>query len=254
MPEGGAGLTVDVLFASVDEPCAEVNLARVKRRLPPGSRLVEIRNTKGFANVLLAAEAALRADHFFLVDADAHVLDSFQFVIPPEAARRTCCIYRAVNPINDLVYGHGGIKVYDRKAIFSWLHPGSTRSLERDDLDILDVLDFPSGGSRLFLRQAANVHQFATSPGMAWRGAFREAAKLCYLARLEAFAAQRRQIDAWIRGWLFRGATREHGLASMRGAAAGHRFGMSATRDEILLVNDYGFLGAQCARSSAPRD
>jgi len=239
---------VEVLFASVDEPNAKANLDRIRQRVPAGSRIVEITNVKGFANVLIAAESSLSAKHFFLVDADAHVLDAFRFVMPEESKHYTCCIYRALNPINDLAYGHGGIKVYDRHAIFSFLHDVEQPGVLSDSLEALNLLDFPCGGSRCFLEQTANIHQFNSSFPMTWRSAFRESAKLRYLTRLQAFGSRRSEIDSWRHGWLSRGATRQYGLAALQGAAAGDHFGGHANSNEILLVNDYNFLAEQFAK------
>jgi hypothetical protein len=233
---------IDVVFAMMDEPQAAANLARLSSLLPNNANLIVIRNTRGFAPVLLAAQQAMQSDCFFLVDADAHILDSFQFVPPAELSSYTCCIYRAVNPVNGLSYGHGGVKAYRRKALFETIGSGVKSyagGLER----LLDILDFPSGGSRHFLAAQANIHEFNTSPLHAWRSAFREVAKLRYISRQTASRSTVVRFEEWIYAWKNKGEDQRFGEDTIQGARHGDCFGGVADEEAILLINDYSFLG-----------
>lgn len=74
-------------------------------------------------------------------------------------------VWRAKNPINDLVYGYGGIKLFPRLLTknMDTTKPDMTTSISKHFIAINEV---------------ANTTRFNTSPFETWKGAFRECAKL----------------------------------------------------------------------------
>jgi hypothetical protein len=60
---------------------------------------------------------------FYVVDGDAWLADGWTFDYQPTIWNRNCAyIWTSRNPINDLEYGYGGVKLFPRqKLLDSWL-------------------------------------------------------------------------------------------------------------------------------------
>jgi len=105
------------------------------------------------------------ADKFYVVDADCWIVDGFKFDGDIELTPRSVAVYRAKNPVNGLVYGHGGIKLFSKDCF-------SAERLDRPDMTTT------LADSYIKLNVLASEHRFNYSPYATWRTAFREAAKL----------------------------------------------------------------------------
>jgi hypothetical protein len=157
---------LDVVFISYDEPDAEANWARVLEKAPHAKRVDKVKGI--FAAHCCAAELAT-TDMFYVVDGDAWLVDDWTFDFQPTVWNRHCAyVWCSRNPVNDLVYGYGGVKLFPRqKLIDAWLWQGLDMTTEvMKDITIMPKI--------------SNETRFNTDEFSTWRSAFRECVKLCY--------------------------------------------------------------------------
>lgn len=96
----------DIVFISYNEPNAESNWRRLKQRFPMTKR---VHGVKGIHNAHIIAAKKCFTEMIWVVDGDAEVLDSFEFV--HEVDKRgleTVHVWRSLNPVNYLEYGKIG--------------------------------------------------------------------------------------------------------------------------------------------------
>ena len=101
----------DIVFISYNELNADNNFAQLKNRFPLAKR---VHGIKGIHNAHVAAAKKSMTKMFWVVDGDAVILDSFNFVYDnayKEIDTDTVYVYRSRNPINNLSYGYGGVKL-----------------------------------------------------------------------------------------------------------------------------------------------
>ena len=187
---------------------------------------------KGIFEAHKKAADIATSDMFYVVDGDAYLTDSWQFDFNPNIFDRDCVhVYKAKNPINDLIYGYGGVKLFPRRLL-----------LEADTWGI-DMTT--SVASKLkVVNKISNVTAFNTDPASTWRSAFRECAKLA------AGTIDNQNIietDRRLKVWLTRGKDRPFGDYALAGAAAGYKYGDSNKLNTELLkkINDRTWLDAQ---------
>jgi hypothetical protein len=108
-------LEPDILFISYRESNADENWAALKERFPGAKR---VHGVRGIAEAHRRAAELSSTEHFFVVDGDNRILPSFDFS-PPQGGLRTDTLYvwRCLNPINDLCYGFGAVKLYNKGLI-----------------------------------------------------------------------------------------------------------------------------------------
>jgi hypothetical protein len=157
---------LDVVFISYREQNAEENWIRVLERAPHAKRVDGVKGI--FAAHCRAAEMAT-SDMFYVVDGDAWLVDRWTFDYQPSIWNRDCAyVWTSLNPINELKYGYGGVKLFPRqKLLDAWLWQGLDMTTE-----VMKNITVMSGISN---ETRFNTDEFAT-----WRSAFRECVKLCY--------------------------------------------------------------------------
>jgi radical SAM protein with 4Fe4S-binding SPASM domain len=156
---------LDVVFISYDEPNAEENWQRVLEKAPHAKRVDGV--TGIFEAHKVAAKLA-KTDMFYVVDGDAYLVDEWQFDYQPEIFDRDCAyVWHSKNPINDLEYGYGGVKLFPRRA-FNKIKVWKTLDLLTTIVPKLKVID-----------KVSNITAFNTDEFATWRSAFRETIKLC---------------------------------------------------------------------------
>ena len=57
---------------------------------------------------------------FWIIDGDAELKDDFNFDYVTTQTD-TVHVWRSENPVNDLVYGYGGIKLFPHKWLETWI-------------------------------------------------------------------------------------------------------------------------------------
>lgn len=216
----------DIVFISYQEPSADANYAALKTRFPMIKR---VHGVKGIHQAHIAAAKKCFTKMFWIVDADAIVMDNFNFdYIVPNHQLDHVHVWRSQNPVNDLVYGYGGVKLLPRKLTI--------------DMDLTNP-DMTTSISDKFIavEQVANITAFNTDAFSAWRSAFRECAKLSS----KAIARQNdEETETRLNIWCTKGSERQYGDYAIAGANAGRKFGIS-NRNDISLINNFEWLQQQ---------
>ena len=216
----------DIVFISFGETYAEDNWNLLKSRFPTAKRIA---NVKGIHQAHIKAAKKCFTKMFWVVDADAQLVDDFSFDYEVDDYNlETVHVWRSINPVNDLVYGYGGVKLLPRKL---------TLNMDTSKPDMTTSIS----NKFCAVEQIANITAFNTDEFSTWRSAFRECAKL-------ASKAIQGQIDeeteARLETWTTVGHDRPFGEYAIRGARAGREFGLSRSND-IQLINDYDWLREQ---------
>jgi hypothetical protein len=157
---------LDVVFISYHEFNAEENWQRVLEKAPYAKR---VNGVTGIFEAHKAAAERATTDMFYVVDGDAYLVDDFDFEFQPGLYDRNCTyIWRAKNPINGLVYGYGGVKLFPTTVM--------QNATTWKTLDLSTTI-----GTKLkIIDTVSNITAFDTDELAVWRSAFRECAKLCY--------------------------------------------------------------------------
>ncbi len=211
----------DIIFLSYDEANADKNWEALKARFPRAKRL---HGVKGIFDAHRQAAKLASSGMFYVVDADAEIVPDFKFNYSPSAyIQGTVHVWHSRNPVNDLEYGYGGVKLFPTHLLLNY--EGSP-------------LDFTTNVSKHFkvMKTVSNVTHFNTDPFSAWRAGFRECTKLS--CKDDAESAER------LEAWCTLGADREFGDFVIAGANEGKSYG-TAHKDqpELLgLINDFTWL------------
>lgn len=214
----------DIVFISYQEPNAEINYKNLCQRFPYARR---VHGVKGIHNAHIQAAKIVLTEMFYVVDGDAEVLDSFNFDYKPKD-KDYVYVWRSRNPINDLEYGYGGIKLLPRlKTInMDMSKPDMTTSISDKFKPIFEV---------------SNITAFNTDPFSTWRSAFRECVKL-------SSKVIDRQInvetDNRLYTWCTVGKDKPFGEYAIRGAKEGTAYGSENKGNINLLkkINDFDWL------------
>lgn len=213
----------DIVFISYQEPNADENFAALKERFPTAKR---VHGVKGIHQAHIAGAKLCFTKMFWIVDGDAQILDDFDFSYKVDKWDLDVVhVWRCKNPINDLIYGYGGIKLFPRQATI--------------DMD-LSKPDMTTSISNKFkaVQELANITAFNTGEFETWKSAFRECAKLSskIIDRQKNDETEQR-----LETWCTVGEDRPYGSYALAGARAGREFGISNC-DDIKLINDFNWL------------
>ena len=219
----------DIVFISYQEPSADENYAALKARFPMAKR---VHGVKGIHQAHIKAAKKCFTKMFWIVDADAIIMDDFNFdYVVPEYQLDHVYVWRSQNPVNDLVYGYGGIKLFPRKLTI--------------DMDTTNA-DMTTSISKYFtaMPEVANITAFNTDAFSTWRSAFRECAKLSS----KAIARQNdEETETRLNIWCTKGSERRCGDFAIAGANAGREFGISNMVD-LNLINNFEWLHEQFSK------
>jgi hypothetical protein len=216
----------DIVFISYDEYGADINYRNLLSRFPGAMR---IQGVKGIFNAHVAAAQLASTELFYVVDADAEILPTFEFNYYPNGYDSNAVhVWHSKNPINDLVYGYGGVKLFPRQNLLDYSG---------------DAIDFTTSVSKHFkvMPEISNITKFNTDPFSAWRSGFRECTKLA-----SKLIPNQDNSDSEYRlnVWCTVGADREFGEFAIMGANEGRAFGIAHKDqpDVLGLINDYKWL------------
>jgi hypothetical protein len=215
----------EVFFVSNGEINADENWDRLLDIVPDAIRIDGVDGIHQ-AHHTCAKEAF--EDRFFVVDADNWIVDGFEFALPDEVDPDAVYVWRAKNPVNDLVYGHGAIKSFPRSRLLS-INPHS-----------VDMTTSVSLNYRI-VHVLASEHRFNVSPYDSWRTAFRECVKL------SSRIIDRQNEDETVKRlqtWCSVGEDRPFGLDCITGAVMGSMYG-ETNKDNVNAlkkINDFNFL------------
>lgn len=216
----------DIVFISYKELNADENWEVLKSRFPTAKR---IHGVKGIHQAHIAAAKKCFTKMFWIVDADAIIMDDFDFSYEvPEHQLDHVHVWRSQNPINDLVYGYGGLKLFPRKLTINM-------DISKPDMTTSITNKFKP------IHEISNITAFNTGPFETWKSAFRECAKL------SSKVIDRQKDDetnARLETWTTVGHDRPFGEYAIQGATAGMQFGQSKDVD-LRLINDFEWLQEQ---------
>ena len=213
----------DIAFISYNEVEADNNWQQLKQKFPYAKRT---HGVKGIHQAHIEAAKKACTKMFYIVDADAVILNDFDFsYVPPKHELDHVHVWRSQNPINDLVYGYGGVKLFPRTQTVNMdtSKPDMTTSIT-DKFKLMPEISN---------KTAFNVDEFST-----WRSAFRECAKL---ASKTIDRQNEEETNARLKTWTTVGHDRPFGKFALAGAAAGMQFGLSNGTD-LRLINDFNWL------------
>ena len=156
----------DIVFISYNETDAYDHWSLLKHRNPIARR---VHGVKGIAEAHKAAARKANTEYFWVVDGDNVVSSSFDFSFkwdPEDTVRDRVLVYAAINSVNGLAYGNGGIKLLPRKPVLEYDQEG--------------YLDFTMSLSNHFHESelVASMTVIDSTPFEAWRAGFREVTKL----------------------------------------------------------------------------
>lgn len=215
----------DIIFISYNEPNADVNFENLKSRFPYAQR---VNGIKGIHQAHIAAARKAFTKMFWVVDADAEILDTFNFdYVVSEYDLENVHVWRSRNPVNDLEYGYGGVKLLPKRL---------TQNMD------LSKPDMTTSISPLFkaMPEVSNITAFNTDPFNTWKSAFREC---CKLASKTIERQNDEETNHRLEVWCTTG-TDENAIA---GALAGRTYGTENkdNTDALKKINDFDWLKEQ---------
>jgi hypothetical protein len=215
----------DLFFLSYTESNAEQNWSSLIARFPQAKRLHGVCGVHR-AHQLLAE--CSETDFYFVIDGDNLIHSEFSFEVPFKPEHRSLYVWRARNPVNHLIYGFGGIKLYN-KSLFK-----NKTSIGADVATTIAPHYVP-------VMIEASSTLFNATPLEAWRGAFRECAKLTQnvITNPQDTASSER-----LQTWLSVGSTEKNGSWCLLGAQQGHEFAKSTLTSggSLVAINDFHWL------------
>lgn len=218
----------DIVFISYNETNADENYKNLKDRFPRAKR---IHGVKGIHNAHIEAAKLCSTDYFWVVDGDAEIVDNFNFDYRVHFYDTLKVrVWRAKNPVNDLIYGYGGVKLLPRIATVRMRtdRPDMTTSICNQYEPIMVI---------------SNVTRFNTDPFNTWRSAYRECAKLAsQVIDRQVSTETEERLNVW--------CTVGDDKYAIDGAICGREYGYKNKDDLTALkkINDYDWMREQYDR------
>jgi hypothetical protein len=225
---------LDVFFLSYDEPFADENFELLQLFAPNARR---VHGVKGIFDAHQECARQSKTNYFYVIDADAVIDEEFSFKFTPSPDRdaypgvpETDCVFvwRSRNPVNDLLYGYGGAKLFPKGSLL-------------DAADWRVDMTTTIGAKFVPKFQISNTTAFNTDPFNTWKSAFRECAKLS-----SAIIPNGDNTDNEYRlkVWCERGENRPFGKYCIQGAQQGREFGAHYKNNVEALnkINDFEWL------------
>jgi hypothetical protein len=191
---------------------------------------------KGIVAAHKQAASIVTTDMFYVVDGDAELADYWDFKFQPNLFDRDCVhVWRSINPINDLKYGYGGVKLFPTQLVLA-ADPNNT--------------DMTTSLSKKFklMPKISNTTSFNSDEFSAWRSGFRECAKLASkVVKGQLVRETEKRLDIWCT----LGKYEPFGNYAIAGAIAGRKFGEENVSDQetLQLINDYDWLKSKFSES-----
>ena len=157
---------LDVVFISNGEQQADLNYDHLRWAVERAdtNRIVRVDGITGRVAAYHAAARASQTAWFFAVFAKLEVDKDFDWCWQPDRMQQPKhYIFHARNPVNGLVYGHQAMIAYNRDLVLANTGTG---------------LDFTLDSAHEVIPIVSGTAEYAHTPWMAWRTAFREVIKL----------------------------------------------------------------------------
>ena len=198
------------------------NADELLKALPEGT--LHVKDVDGIFEAHQQAARLATTDLFYVVDADAEVVEDFDFSYYPDVYdQEVVHVWHSSNPVTGEEYGYGGVKLFNRQQILDATTWG---------------MDFTTGLSSRFkvIPTVACVTKFNTDAYSTWRSAFRECVKLA--TSKDPDATQR------LGAWLNPITDAEYSAEAKQGAEQGNDYAGKHSNDINALqkINDYEWL------------
>ena len=219
----------DIVFISYQEPNADENFENLKTRFP--DRVIHrVHGVKGIHQAHIEAAKVCDTPMLYIVDGDAVVVDDFNFDWQvPAWQYNHVHVWRSKNPVNGLVYGYGGIKLFPR-------HETLNMDISKPDMTTSISDKFVA------MPKVSNITAFNTDAFNAWKSAFRECAKLSskVIDRQKSKETNER-LSTWC---MYMIPDTPFGEDALQGAKAGTAYGTRNKGDVQALktINDFDWL------------
>jgi hypothetical protein len=218
----------DIVFISYQEPNADKNFERLLKQFP--DRVIHrVHGVEGIHQAHIEAAKVCDTVMFWVVDGDAEVLDTFNFELQvPKWQKDNVFVWRSRNPVNDLEYGYGGIKLFPVK-----------ETLEMD----VTKTDMTTSISTKFnaMSEVSNITVFNTDAFSTWKSAFREC---CKLSSKTIRGQVDNETDERLQIWTTVSRNVPFSEYAIAGAIAGKQYGLSNGVD-LGLINNFDWLYEQ---------
>ncbi|KOU05198.1 hypothetical protein ADK86_07545 [Streptomyces sp. NRRL F-5755] len=202
--------------------------ARTQRTL--GGLVKRLHGVHGMRRAYRLCAEVVDREQFFLADGDFAIGPGFDpTAVEPLDEGVSMRVWPAVNPINGLSYGYGGLKLIRRSAL-------------REMGEAVDVLAALPGRIE-FAQETAGITRFNQSPFHAWKAGFRECAMLARGSEYGMAGDDARQrVETWTAS-----QNREFATYAAAGAREGIVFAREAARDpkQFGHLNDPTWLRAR---------
>jgi hypothetical protein len=211
----------DIIFISYNESDADDNFNSLKERFPLAKR---VHGIKGIHQAHIVAAKKSFTRMFWVVDADAVILNSFNFDYKvAESELDVVHVWRSINPINNLSYGYGGVKLLPKQL---------TINMDTNTTDM--TMNISSKFKAM--PEVSNITAFNTDPFSTWRSAFRECCKLVVINNEESLSR--------LSIWCELNNDAPYGFYAYLGALAGRAYGEKNASDKEALakINDFIWL------------
>ncbi len=216
----------DIVFISYNEPDADENYEKLLKCFPRAKR---IHGVKGIHQAHIEAAKLCDTEMIWIVDGDAHILDSFNFDHEANTYETdTVHVWQSQNPINGLEYGYGGVKLLPRELTIN--------------VDI-DSADMTTSISNKFksMPSVSNITAFNTDPFSTWKSAFRECVKL---ASKSITGQIDNETEERLEAWQHPVPDAFYRHEAKRGAEEGKVYGYDNinNNDNLKLINNFEWL------------
>ena len=228
----------DIFMISYHEAEADDNFQKLKQRFPEAKH---VKNVEGIGNAHKECAKQSETQMIYIVDADADIYDGFHFdYVPPMSSRdNTTYVWSAKNPVNDLEYGYGAVKLFPRQQVLEMGH---------------QLPDFTAGSAFYQpVKNVSNVTRFNKDPYRTWRSAFRECVKLA--SGIQQSETPRQETIDRLEAWTTIDNGARFGRYCIKGALEGKAYGEEHANDVDALnkINDFEWLREQFVASMKKR-
>lgn len=237
---------LDVFYLTYDNDFSKRNFDRIKGKLGDDQTLINVHGVKGIYNAHAECANWSDTDHFFVIDGDAWLADDFDLsyvpsdeidVYPGVPQSRCIHVWRALNPVINMVYGYGGVKLL-HKDLF-----------DRDDSEtIVDMSTTIAKSDRPYwaVPEVSCTTRYNTTPFDTWKGAFREVAKL-------KSGEMTHGAEEKLQAWLSPVTTENFYEYTVSGVKYGLAYATQYGKDKerMARLNDYEWLREQFNKSQA---
>lgn len=219
----------DIVFISYNEPNADENYTKLLNNCPRAKR---VHGVKGIHNAHINAASLCTTDMIWVVDGDAIIEDNFSFDLVMSSYDLDCVhVWKSRNPVNNLEYGNGGIKLLPREL---------TINMDTNTADMTTSI------SKKFKAMdiVSNITSFNTDEFTTWRSAFRECCKLASrIIERQHEEETMHRLDTWCTV----GNDAAYGVYAISGAQLGRAYGEKNKHDQEALrkINDFDWLKEQ---------